>query len=189
MALAKAAGSPPPLRLFFALWPDERVRRALAALGATLKRECGGREMDAGNLHATLAFLGNVPADQVDAFVGLAEGLNGERFELALDSVGYWRHNRIVWAGATEVPAPLSALADRMREAVRALRWPVDERPYMPHITLLRDARHGPQQRNAALPVWPVDEFVLVSSTHTDNGVRYAPLKRWRLGITPSAER
>src|SRR5512133_122938 len=134
----------PQLRLFFALWPDSDVRAALALLTAQLASECGGRAMAAQNLHATLAFLGNVPQDRMESFVALADGVVGEPFELQLDTVGYWRHNRIVWAGARSVPPALNALAAQMKRGIEALAWPVDDRAYAAHVTLLRDARRGP---------------------------------------------
>jgi 2'-5' RNA ligase len=178
MALSSAAK---PLRLFFALWPDERVRAALAALAANLALSCGGRATRSDNLHATLAFLGNVPAARVPEFERMAAALRGAQFELRLDVVEYWRHNRIVWCGAKRTPRVLDAFAAGMSEALRALDWPVDERPYVPHVTLLRNARCGPATCAPSLPPWRVREFVLAQSTSGADGVRYRRLARWPL--------
>lgn len=179
MVPTEAAGG--PLRLFFALWPDEPVRSALAGLTARTTAECGGRAMAAANLHATLAFLGNVPQQRLSEFVALADALRGERFTLQLDAVGYWRHNRIVWAGARSSPPALVRLALDLKTALERLGWPVDERPYTPHVTLVRDARRGPASQAAELPPWPVEDFALVSSTQAAGGVKYTPLRRWPL--------
>ena len=168
-------------RLFFALWPDDAVRAALAALLARLGPECEGRAMAAANLHVTLAFLGNVPEARVPAFEALADGLTGEPFELRLDRLGYWRHNRIVWAGARAMPAALEALAADMKLALQGVGWAVDERPYAAHVTLLRDARRGPAGHDAIVPPWRVDGFVLVRSEQGAGGVRYTPVRRWPL--------
>ena len=42
-----------------------------------------------------------------------------DAFELDLSVLGYWRHNRIVWAGTAHTPAPLGAFESP------ALRWPI----------------------------------------------------------------
>jgi 2'-5' RNA ligase len=83
-----ASSAPRPLRLFFALWPDDRVRAALAVLAAELAASCGGRATAPDNLHATLAFLGNVPAARLPEFERMAASLHGRRFELRLDAMG-----------------------------------------------------------------------------------------------------
>ena len=181
MAATKARNAAGALRLFFALWPDDELRARLAALTAQVSAECGGRPTAAANLHATLVFLGSVPEERVAEFIAMAESLRAAAFELVLDTLGYWRHNRIVWAGARRSPPPLVILERRLKRGVEALRWPVDERPYFPHVTLLRDARRGPAVHTAPLPLWRVREFALVSSTQRCGGVRYAPLQRWPL--------
>ena len=53
-------------RLFFALWPDNEVRRTLDQAGRQLHAACGGRRMRAPNVHLTLVFLGNVEIARLD---------------------------------------------------------------------------------------------------------------------------
>jgi 2'-5' RNA ligase len=86
-----------------------------------------------------------------------------------------------VWAGARHTPPALRALAAALADALAALPWPVDERPYTPHVTLVRDARRPPALREVALPPWSLHDFALVQSSPTPAGVRYAPLARWPL--------
>jgi 2'-5' RNA ligase len=171
----------PVQRLFFALWPDDEVRGALASLTGQVAGECGGRAVAAANLHATLAFLGNVPHERIDSFIALADALVAAPFALPLDTVGYWRHNRIVWTGTRIVPPALAHLAADMKRGIEALAWPVDDRRYAAHVTLLRDARRGPADRVAALPLWRVNDFALVRSAPGSEGVQYTPLRRWTL--------
>lgn len=179
--MAQTSAAAAPLRLFFALWPDEALRAALAAITADLAAECGGRATARANLHVTLAFLGSVPRERVAAFETMAAALPREPFELQLDTLGYWRRSGIVWAGAARVPAALLRLAADMKHGLQALGWPVDERPFAAHATLVREARRGPANPALALPPWSVSDFVLVSSTQHAGGVHYAPLGRWRL--------
>jgi RNA 2',3'-cyclic 3'-phosphodiesterase len=177
----RAAGDAASVRLFFALWPDEQVRAALGALTARLARRCGGRATASANLHVTLAFLGNVPQRRRDDFIAIGDGMRGAPFDLQLDTVGYWRHNRIVWAGARTAPGALAALAAAFRQALADIAWPVDDRPYAPHVTLIRDARDGPGPEPARLPRWHVEDFALVKSEQTAGRVAYTPIRRWPL--------
>jgi hypothetical protein len=45
-------------RVFFALWPEALVRRALHTLATEYQSRCEARIMDADTLHMTLLFLG-----------------------------------------------------------------------------------------------------------------------------------
>lgn len=168
-------------RLFFALWPDAPVRDALHALARDCGEACGGRVTTRDNLHVTLAFLGAATPAEYEAFLALGAALQGEAFELTLDTVGYWRHNRIVWAGASKLPPELAALAGTLTRRLVDLRWRVDERPYTPHVTLVRDARRARAARDVVLPPWRVRAFALVESVSTPAGVRYTPRAHWPL--------
>lgn len=99
------------LRLFFALWPDPATRDALAATAGSLRRICGGRAPPANNLHLTLAFLGDVPEVRVPELADLAATLVAEPLVLELDRIGYWRQQRLVWAGPQSCPDALAAPA------------------------------------------------------------------------------
>ena len=93
------------VRLFFALWPSDAVRAALAEWAKVLHGACGGRPTRAGNLHMTLAFLGETRLARCDELKRVAAGVAVRRVELVVDQPGYWKHNRIAWAGAS-VPMP-----------------------------------------------------------------------------------
>ncbi len=179
------AGSPQPApgtrRVFFALWPEPPLQRALAALAGALQRECGGRVMRASNIHLTLVFVGNVAAERLPELERLAAPVAAPRFELAIDLVQYWGHNRIAWAGAREVPAGLVALVARLGERLREAGFRIDERPYVPHITLVRDARRAPHPRALDPIAWRATDFALVESVRRDNRTAYQALERWPL--------
>ena len=168
-------------RVFFALWPDASVRTALAALAQEAQAECGGRAMAAENVHVTLFFVGPVERARLAALERAAQRPRGRSFSLTLDRVGYWRHNRIVWAGATEFPAALATLAEDLRVALAREGVQGEERPYVPHVTLVRNAERKPGAPVIEPCVWSVDEFVLVESVSVPGGVRYQPLTRFAL--------
>jgi len=167
--------------VFFALWPEKEVQRGLAALAGALQRECGGRMMRASNIHLTLVFVGSVAAERLPDLKRLAAPVTAPSFELTIDALHYWGHNRIAWAGAREVPAALVALVAQLADRLRDAGFRIDERPYVPHITLVRDARRGPAERMPGRIAWRAADFALVESVRRDNHTAYQVLERWPL--------
>ena len=168
------------VRLFFALWPDDAVRAALVEWSTALERVCRGRPTRPRNLHLTLAFLGDVAQARLEELKGVAAGVTARRFELVVDQPGYWKHNRIAWAGAGEVPAGLVEMVEELRAALRAAGFRFDEKPFVAHATLLRKASPAPLP---ALPpiVWRGNGFALVRSVPGPNGSDYAVAGEWRV--------
>ena len=168
-------------RVFFALWPSAALRAVLGAHALEAQTECGGRAIVADNIHLTLFFVGAFERPQLRALERAAETVRGEAFSLVLDTLGYWRHNRIVWVGAAHCPRQLEALAAELRTALAAEGVAGEERPYSPHVTLVRNAERRPASRRIAPFTWEAREFVLIESVPADGGVRYQPLTGWRL--------
>jgi 2'-5' RNA ligase len=167
--------------LFFAAWPAAPIQRALGQLALNLRPGCGGRAIPAGNIHLTLAFLGDVARGELPRLEALAAGVTAPRFELVVDRVEYWRHNRIVWAGVARCPDAILVLVERLTAGLAAQDHRVERRPYVPHITLLREARRAPA--DAAVPAisWPVARYALVESVARERGRAYVPLREWPL--------
>lgn len=176
-------------RLFFALWPPAGVAGRLHAVAAQCAERAGGRLMRRDSLHLTLAFLGNLPAAEIDALRDIAGRLAAPRFSLALDRLGVWRRQRIVWAGCApeSLPAGLPGLAATLAEALRAAGYGLETRAFVPHVTLLRGiAPTSDGGARSALPelpaiIWPADEFVLVRSATGGAPGSYTVLARWPL--------
>ena len=184
MTEADAAEHPQPatLRLFFALWPDDTTRDALKLTGKWLHQHLGGRRMRADTLHITLAFLGDTPTARLDAAVACGDHVAAEPYSLVLDRAGYWRHNRIGWLGASETPPEHFALVAALNGELAAAGFPVDARPHVPHVTLLRKASGG--ELPVCRPVaWNIRDFVLVRSVTASDGAHYEILHRWPLTV------
>ena len=175
--------APPPAgacRLFFALWPDAATRDALNRTGKWLHQHWDGRRMRADTLHLTLSFLGDVPAAQRERLLSGIQAAALAPFELSLDQPGYWPHNRIGWLGLRQPSAQLEHLVQALREQLRELAVPFDDRPHTPHVTLLRKSRGGVAA--TCQPVrWKIDGFVLVASNPQADGAHYDVLKHWPL--------
>ncbi|MBL8447643.1 MAG: RNA 2',3'-cyclic phosphodiesterase [Zoogloeaceae bacterium] len=169
-------------RLFFALWPPEEVASALHRVAHQIQASHGGRAMQRDTLHLTLAFLGDVPLASIPGLTAAASSLDpGPAFTLTLDELGYWRHNQIVWAGVRHPPAALTRLAGDLHERLRGGGFPLESRPFRPHLTLLRRVLAPVELPGLLALAWPVDAFVLMASELSHQGARYRVIGRWRL--------
>jgi 2'-5' RNA ligase len=168
-------------RLFFALWPAPEVQRALGDVANRAQRECGGRAVPARNIHLTLVFLGDLPRDRATVLETLASAVNGPRFALSVDRLEYWRHNRILWAGMEVCPEALQTLVARLQNSLIGAGFRCDRRPYVPHVTLLRNARRAPADSRCPPIAWPANGFELVESAARGRGREYQVLHSWPL--------
>jgi 2'-5' RNA ligase len=163
----------PPLRTFFALWPSDEVRTELARRASLVAKACSGRPSRPDTLHLTLVFIGATPRERVASLQSLMDSIRLPRFALRLDQCGWWRHNDIAWVGTHAAPEALIALQRALARGAEKLGFSLDVRPYVPHLTLAREAGRSPPA--AALPAldWDVGSFVLVASELTAEGPRY----------------
>ncbi|MEQ1440174.1 RNA 2',3'-cyclic phosphodiesterase [Fontimonas sp. SYSU GA230001] len=185
-----------PNRLFFALWPDDAVRAAIAEAARKLRMRMqpGGYLARPERYHLTLLFLGDaVPARDEAAAIAAAAQVRVAPFTLQLDHAGSFRNRHIPWwLGSHAPPAQLHELHDRLREVLRQADVSIDRMRFVPHLTILREARQ-PLPPTAIAPVeWPVTEFVLVRSRLDLNPVEYEVIGRWPLrpgdGAPPLAD-
>ena len=162
------------MRCFIAAWPNEAVRARCAALIAELRPHAEhGRVMRPQNLHLTFAFIGDL-ADEAGADVAAAcSTLRIERIGWRLDEIGVFRRPRVLWAGG-KATAALDDLAHSCRALLDELRVAYDRKPFVPHVTLLRDVvgYSGPTTITAPIE-WPIDDVALFRSGKDAQGARY----------------
>jgi len=176
------AAAPSPRRLFFALWPDARQRAALVESIAPLQ-QVSGRPVPPGNLHVTLAFLGNVAADRIaDLEAGVA-ALAWPTLELAFDRAVVWHKARLLCLEASRPPAALIAAVARLHEALGEAGFNIEHRTFRPHITVVRNLPPSPgalPDRDLQPPfVWASQGIALVESSQQRGGSIYTVLKHW----------
>lgn len=165
------------LRLFFALpCPPEQ---AAAVCAWRDDQALDGRAVSRDNLHLTLAFLGAQPREHLDALLQMAATVHAEAFSLTLDRLTTIGKGFICLQPASTPPALLQ-LVEALSERLAALGVVLDCRPFLPHLTLTRQARSRAQQ-SAPDFTWHVDRFVLYRSVNTADGVRYDELGSWPL--------
>lgn len=164
-------------RLFFALWPDDRVRSQLAAAA----RRWTQHSIAAANLHMTLVFLGNRTAVERQCFSEAVSTIRCDAFELALDYCGAWPRRGIRWLGASQIPEALTDLVRQLNQVLQPCGYEPEKRRFIPHITLSRREKNPQPQSADGLIRWRVPEFVLVESVAAPEGICYQPVQRWAL--------
>jgi 2'-5' RNA ligase len=174
----------PPLRVFFALWPDAGVRDALSALARDTAAQARGRAPLAGNLHLTLAFLGDVAAPRIAALqaIGPAVASAVGPFTVTLDRVGAFGNGGTAWVGASAPPRELERLAQLLTGALAKDGFPTERRAFHPHVTLARRCRHPTGTGIIVSIEWRVERITLNASERAPTGPRYRELGAWSLG-------
>jgi 2'-5' RNA ligase len=140
------------------------------------------------NVHLTLKFLGNVDTAQLGeierALAGAA--LARTAFDLDIDGLGAFptrMRPRVLWAGAGAGGAEATALAVGVDEALAALGFPRESRPFAVHVTLgrVREPHANPRLAQALEASVPfgcqhVARVSLVRSELSPRGARYTEL-------------
>jgi 2'-5' RNA ligase len=161
-------------KLFFALWPGDPERNALARL----QDDVGGRLTPRGKLHLTLAFLGQQPAERLPQLLDILHALQVPHMRLEIDCYGYFARPRIAWAGMTQAPPALGALhAELMARLAQAGIASAQHDAFRPHITLAREANSAPPQARFDAVIWEASEVALVESM-PDGAYRPIALQR-----------
>lgn len=177
-------------RVFFALWPDRELAGDLAATARECAGLVGGRPTRQETIHLTLVFVGEVAETCISNLLAVAQRVRGPHCRICLDRLGYWRHNRLLWAGG-EAPPGLNILVRRLRRELDAagIAYADGGRAFVPHLTLVRKVLPSEHQFPGFLPrEWHVSRFVLVRSCLSPQGPDYQLLGEWPLIADGSEE-
>jgi 2'-5' RNA ligase len=169
---------PDTSRLFFALWPDDETRQALARLNQSLAAK-RLRLVQPHNLHVTLVFLGQVDAVTESVIKLAMTDISTQPFTLTFDRLSYWRRPRILCLTCQQpAPKPAMILVSALETAAANCGLHTDTRPYSPHITLARHVRHLPDVTIEPI-VWRAEAFSLIESCSEPEGIRYKVMQQW----------
>ncbi|MFM8986567.1 MAG: RNA 2',3'-cyclic phosphodiesterase [Planctomycetia bacterium] len=142
MSGAGAAATADELRLFVAIDLPADVQRRLLRL---VPAASGVRPVAAGQVHLTLHFLGGVAAAAVEPLTTALAGVAWHGFPLVLAGGGRFPPRgpaSVLWVGVRE-SGPLRGLHSALAAAMRDHGLPVETRPFVPHVTVARLARHA----------------------------------------------
>ena len=167
------------LRLFVGIEFPSELKLRLSMLETGIP---GARWVDAGNLHLTLRFIGEVGEDVAADIDEALAGLRARRFTLQLAGTGVFGGGRprALWVGVERHPE-LVSLHAKIEKALIRIGIEPEQRKFAPHVTLarLREPALGmlgaflaahAQFRAAPLPV---ESFTLIASFPTKAGSIY----------------
>ncbi len=185
------------VRAFFAVDLPEPIRLDLAkAISRRLPPDVKAKCVAAENLHVTMHFLGDTPDDRIMAAHAVAQRAAEQvsSFEVGVDGLvcvpPAGKRLRMIWATVADPSGGLSELHRLLGQGLGEGGFPVEHRPFKPHVTLarIRYARDPEPIRSMVEGVsrgygrGKVAELTLYSSELTKSGPIYAPLARCSLG-------
>lgn len=96
------------------------------------------------NLHLTLVFLGEV--GKTGLVIDAMDQVQAPPFSLQIGGLGRFRRQGgdIYWLGVRQTPGLLAAQS-QLAQALRQRGFPVESRPYTPHLTLGREVEMKPE--------------------------------------------
>lgn len=166
-------------RLFFALWPRESTRQAIDTLNASIYLT-GVRKLRPSNLHVTLVFLGNVDDAMRLSMVARVDAMREKAFTFSFDGIEHWQASKTICLTTSHQPPALLALVGSLNAVVKDYPIFMHDRPYRVHVTLMRKAKQDYPLSYQPI-IWQANDFVLVESQSTEDGIRYTVLNRWPL--------
>lgn len=176
------------MRLFIAIELPDELKVELARLRAAL---CGARWVPAGQIHLTLAFLGEVDQATTTELTTQLADIHTDAFRLSLAGIGCFpdlRRPRVLWIGVKAEPK-LLRLAKIIQQTLLAAGISLEERPFSPHITLARLKLPAARELGAFLDrhgrktfqPFLVREFTLFQSRLSRDGAEHIPVRSFPL--------
>jgi len=174
-------------RLFFALWPSESMRAALAAASGEARAALAeARLIPARDWHLTLAFLGSVAGSALESVSRAAHEVAhqvrvGGRIEVRLDRVECWAKPQLACATASAASPAAAELAQALHAALLGVGFAPDLKPFRVHVTLARKVLKCPPALALSPVEWSFSEFALIDSRAAPSGSLYSVLATWPL--------
>lgn len=175
------------MRLFVAAELPDGLVDALCETSAALRGTVRGRYVGPDLFHVTLAFLGEVPGSRVAEVVEAVRDacVRHEAFVTSFGALGTFGRasSAVLWQGFDKGRSEWDALARDVRGELRAAGFWLDDKGFLPHVTLMRraDVAHG------VLPMpcvdcGVVDSVTVFSSDLSGDRPHYEALERVTLG-------
>jgi len=178
------------VRLFIAIEIPENIRTRFASLLKEFRSIAPQvKWVRAENLHVTLKFLGETDSTNLAALQDVLTAVcSPTPVNLEFRGLGFFpneKRPRVLWAGMESSPN-LKSLAADIDQAAHPLGFPLEERPFTPHLTLARFPLPGfpPKLLHATndkslQPFGPLvtREFHLIESKLKPAGAEYTTLQ------------
>lgn len=182
------------IRTFVAVDSNSSVQSEAERVIAELQaQDAGVRWMAPENIHLTLKFLGDVDDRELHLVCRRTADVAASThvFSVGCRSLGAFPSNarpNTIWIGVDDSQNQLRALQSRLETELAEIGFPVERRPFKPHITLGRvSSRRTPHpelaqiiavSRESEFGVLQVDELVVYSSELRRGGPVYTVIGR-----------
>jgi len=169
------------VRAFLAIPLPLELCDELAAVGRGI---AGLSAQKAGTIHLTLRFLGDIEDPEPVAAAAAEVATRHAAFDVSVAGLGAFpdpRRPRVVWVGLGEGEEAAKALAGDIEDAVAALGYPREDRPWTAHITLGRFRDRPPKpppfDPSRAFGRFRAEKIILFSSVLTGKGALHEPFR------------
>ncbi len=177
------------LRLFTAIELPVLLRQRLALLQGGLD---GAKWTERDNFHLTLNFIGEVSEQVAEDAHDALSSIRMSPFDLELKGTSSFAKGddvKVLWVGVAQNEA-LHRLKEKIDRALQKYDVPVENRKYVPHVTLAR-FRFGAEEAKAAQfmaehnlfsgDAFEVGHFTLFRTHRTKSGSQYEALAEYQL--------
>jgi 2'-5' RNA ligase len=158
------------------------AQRALRDLGADLKL------VEPENIHATVRFLGEVPAATIELVKEQMNEVKFSAFDMEFTGLGAFPNLRkinVVWVGMRKGKEEISRIFEQLEPRFRKSGFEPDNRGFSPHVTIARVktgrmreelAKFVDEMRDTPFGVVHVEEVRLKRSVLTPKGPVYSTI-------------
>jgi RNA 2',3'-cyclic 3'-phosphodiesterase len=176
------------MRAFIGIDLDTDVRCELATLCERVQAASSAwrseKWVPAGNLHLTLRFLGNIEPELLQEIrLGLDSALAAHKgfaleCRIPVEPIPGARRARMLWTRYDDTDGRCAQLANSVDDVLATVGIPPEERPFVPHVTLVRARRprkfpHSQEFSGSMLSPMSVHQVTLFSSVLTRTGPAY----------------
>lgn len=193
MAIRSLAANRILMRLFVAIEIPSGIRSATAAFIQEFRPVSPqAKWVRTENMHITLKFLGQTDPGRLPAVQAALATIRSNRpVTLEFRGLGFFpgeKRPRVLWIGTQSSPN-LQTLAADLDQSLHKLGFPLEDRPFTPHLTLARFNTPGLSPKLAAAArkntarsfgSFTTSEFHLIESKLKSTGAEYTTIQSFR---------
>ena len=173
------------MRLFIAVNFDTETIEKLLEVQDRLRQLGKGNFSRKENLHLTLAFIGEVPAERLEDVKAAMDQVKFPSMELTFHDVGYFVTGRErpaqLWKISLKYNRKLEAVHNELIRVLKEAGFSPDAKSFKPHVTLARELHVKDWDKKELLPEafsTKADHMSLMLSERIDGKLTYTELYR-----------
>jgi 2'-5' RNA ligase len=181
------------MRLFVAVCFNQDILEALTHIQAQFKQlSITGNYTKKENLHLTIKFLGEVEKSQQERISAAFHEMSQEisSFTISMGDLGCFKRRQasLLWLKMNNHQGKLDQAFKMAKESLDQIGFPKEDKPFKPHVTLIRDARfnEAPLALNEIKEkiafekmTQIVNRLVLMESTREQGQLIYKPIESY----------